>query len=89
MESTSPDVEQTAQTKVRRLWTPCCYFIYDKSSIFIVSEQLTFIVIFVLFWCDLKEGHPSLVWRVTCPTAYFGLDLYLGKTSHDDTEKSN
>ena len=53
------------------------FFIYDKSSISVLFPQMTFVLNFVLNLYDLKEGYPSMVWRVTCPTAYFGLDLYL------------
>jgi hypothetical protein len=30
--------------------------IYDESSIFVVVRQMTFVLIFVLFWWDLKRG---------------------------------
>ena len=55
--------------------------IYDKSSILVGFPQMTFVVNFALNWYDLKSGYPSLAGRVTCPTAYFGLALYLRKIS--------
>ena len=90
MESTSPDVEKSAtfyETDVWRHRSLISYFIYDKSSISVCFPQMTFVLIFALFMCDLKTGYPSLVWHVTCPTAYLGLALYLRKkTNHGDTK---
>ena len=64
-----------------RLRSGRMFFIYDKSSISVLFPQMTFVLNFTLNKYDLKEGHPSLIGRVTCPTAYSGLDLYLRKIS--------
>jgi methylmalonyl-CoA mutase N-terminal domain/subunit len=40
---------------------------------------MTFVANFTLIFYDLKRGYYSLVRHVTCPTGYYGLDLYLKK----------